>query len=258
MLSQLIRRHLSNDRRESLKRYVRDPRRRTLLHFIGRSLFGSDLRSLAALYGSDKGGGHEYVGHYVEKLAPLRRKKIVVLEIGIGGYGVPEAGGDSLRMWRTYFPYANIYGIDIHDKSPHNEARIKAFRGSQDDQAFLDTVISEIGQPDVIIDDGSHICAHIIDSFNILFAKLKDGGYYFVEDTQTSYWPDHGGSDSDPDNPRTTIGFFKQLIHGLNHEERQSSREPSYFDKKIVSLEFSHNLICIKKGNNIEPVKNNN
>ncbi len=93
---------------------------------------------------------------------------------------------------------------------------------------------------------------HILQTFNILFPKLRDGGFYFVEDTQTSYWPDYGGSDSEPDDPRTTVGFFKQMIHGLNHVERQNPREPTYFEKKIISITFFHNLICIKKGDNLE------
>ena len=178
------------------------------------------------------------------------------LEIAIGGYGSPEYGGASLRMWRTYFPNGRIYGIDIHDKSPHDEARIKTFRGSQADQIFLDRVLGEIGQPDVIIDDGSQVCAHIVQTFNILFPRLRDGGFYFVEDTQTSYWPDYGGSDSEPDDPRTTVGFFKQMIHGLNHAERQNPKEPTYFEKKIISITFFHNLIGIKKGTNLEGTGN--
>ena len=50
------------------------------------------------------------------------------------------------------------------------------------------------------------------------------------------------------------MGFFKQLVHGLNHEERLSSREASYFDKKIILIIFCHNMICLKKGNNVEGI----
>ncbi|WP_138774321.1 class I SAM-dependent methyltransferase [Desulfohalovibrio reitneri] len=102
-------------------------------------------------------------------------------------------GGSSLRMWRTYFPKARVYGIDIHDKKSHDERRIKTFKGSQVDGDFLDRVIDEIGRPDIIIDDGSHINSHIIGSFEHLFPKMKEGGIYAVEDQQTSYWPEHYG-----------------------------------------------------------------
>jgi hypothetical protein len=252
MSLELLKTRLSPGRREALRLYLRNPRNRLIEQLTCRLLFGSNLRALAAVYGTDKWGVHRYAEHYEAHFAALRRRRIVLLEVGIGGYGVPESGGESLRMWRTYFPRGRIFGIDIQDKSYHDERRIKTFCGSQDDEAFLERVILEIGNPDIIIDDGSHMCAHIIKSFNVLFPKLSDGGYYVVEDTQTSYWPDFGGSDTDPDDPHTTVGFFKQLVHGVNHEERAGSREASYYDKSIISVSFYHNMIFVKKGNNVE------
>ena len=35
---------------------------------------------------------------------------------------------------------------------------------------------------DVIIDDGSHACDHIVASLEILFLQLKPGGIYVIED----------------------------------------------------------------------------
>ena len=61
-------------------------------------------------------------------------------------------------------------------------------------QAFLTSVVDEIGPLDIIIDDGSHLNEHVIRTFEILFPLLNEGGIYAVEDLQTSYWPDHGGS----------------------------------------------------------------
>lgn len=83
----------------------------------------------------------------------------------------------------------------------------------------LDNVICEIGELDIIIDDGSHINEHIIESFKILFPKLKDGGIYAVEDTQTSYWVDFGDDIQNLDNPKTTMNFFKNLTDSLNNKE---------------------------------------
>jgi hypothetical protein len=248
-----LRGHLSPDRYDALLVFVRDPRFRKLKHIASRLLFGSDLRSLSAFYGSDKWGGiHRYAQHYETHFASLRRKKIVLLEIGVGGYEAPESGGASLRMWRTYFPNGQISGIDIYDKTPHDEPRIKTFLGSQNDEVFLNRVVSEIGPPDIVIDDGSHMCDHVLSSFHVLFPKLKDGGYYVIEDTLTSYWPKFGGSDTNPDDPKTTVGYFKQLIHGLNHEERSDKGEASYYDISILGISMYHNIIFVKKGNNVE------
>ena len=151
-------------------------------------------------------------------------------------------------MWRAFFPRGLIVGVDIHDKKPHDEARIKTFKGSQSDQVFLERVVSEIGRPDIIIDDGSHEYKDIVASYNFLFPKLKPGGYYAIEDTFFAYAPDFCGSDPDPDSPLATVGYFKQLVHRLNHRERVDSRQTSNYGELIVAVCFYNNLVVIKKG----------
>ena len=91
-----------------------------------------------------------------------------------------RAGGESLRMWKAFFPNSTIYGIDIVDKKHVEEDRIKVFQGSQDDESFLRKVIDETGGFDIIIDDGSHVNEHVIKSFNVLFPALRDSGIYVV------------------------------------------------------------------------------
>jgi hypothetical protein len=66
--------------------------------------------------------------------------------------------------------------MDIYDKSPQEESRIKIFKGSQVDYPFLDSALAEMGDLDIIIDDGSHINEHVINTFKYLFPKLKSGG----------------------------------------------------------------------------------
>src|SRR5512145_45621 len=83
-------------------------------------LFRQNLVRLAQIYGSDKWGGHWYCQHYAHHFAPFRDRSLTLLEIGVGGYEDPCAGGQSLRMWRRYFKRGRIYGIDIADKSPHD------------------------------------------------------------------------------------------------------------------------------------------
>ena len=43
------------------------------------------------------------------------------------------------RMWKRYFLNGQIFGLDIYDKSPQEENRIKIFKGSQVDFDFLDS-----------------------------------------------------------------------------------------------------------------------
>ncbi len=212
-----------------------------------------NLSKLGRIYGTDKIGEHFYTTHYMLHLKKFKYKRLRLLEIGVGGYADPNAGGNSLRMWKRYFPFGRIYGLDLYDKSALQEKRIKIFQGSQVDEELLNEVDTEIGGLDVIIDDGSHINEHVIKTFNVLFPKLKEGGVYIVEDTQTSYWEDFGGDSKDLNNPSTMTNYFKALTDSLNNQEFLiEDYQQSYFDRKIISLHFYHNLIFIYKGNNDE------
>ena len=225
------------------------------------NIFSNNLYKLAELHGTDKLTGHQYIQYYDKHFHNLRMRKLNILEIGVGGYTNPNKGGNSLRMWKYYFPKSKIYSIDIYDKSFIEEDRIKIFKGNQTDEVFLRNVYKEIGNLDIVIDDGSHLNKDVITSFKILFPLLNIGGIYVIEDTQTSYWPDFEGDSDDLNNPATSMNFFKSLTDCLNYEEFiKPGYIPSYYDKHIISIHFYHNLIFIYKGNNNEGsnlVKNN-
>jgi hypothetical protein len=236
-------------------------KKETFLKNIVAYLFSFNLTKLAIIYGSDKWGGHSYTLHYQRHFKKFRFKKINLLEIGVGGYENPFSGGQSLRMWKKFFPFAKIFSLDIFDKSFLQENRIKIYRGSQIDNDFLQKVCDDAGLFDIIIDDGSHINEHVIKSFEFLFPKLKIGGIYVVEDTQTSYWEDYGGDSNDFNKEGTIYHYFKSLIDSLNHEEFMiGNYKKSYYDKHIISMHFYHNMIFIYKGINNESsnyLKNN-
>ncbi|MCL1933894.1 MAG: class I SAM-dependent methyltransferase [Candidatus Azobacteroides sp.] len=229
-----------------------DVLRKTIANLLA-PFVSSNLTLLARLYKSDKAEFHWYTSHYMNHFRNFRNKKIKLLEIGVGGYENPKAGGNSLRMWKKYFPFGKIYSIDIYDKSALQENRIKIYQGSQVDSVFLKKITETIGPLDIIIDDGSHLNEHIIETFKILFPKLKEGGVYAIEDIQTSYWEDYGGDSKNLNNSKTAMNFLKSLTDCLNHQEiiDENYRE-SYFDKKIVSIHFYHNLVFIHKGDNNE------
>ena len=220
---------------------------------IGAAPFSKNLAGLAKIYRTDKAIGHNYIPHYVTHLKKYRKERIKLLEIGVGGYDKPGMGGNSLRMWQDYFSLGQIYAMDIYDKSAQESKRIKIFQGSQIDENFLMKVVDETGLLDIIIDDGSHVNEHVVKTFKMLFPVLKDGGTYVIEDTQTSYWPDMGGSSENLKLPGTMMNFFKQLTDSLNYEEYLlDDYQPSYYDQHIVGVHFYHNLIFLEKGNNTE------
>jgi hypothetical protein len=210
------------------------------------------LNQLARKFHSDKWGKHWYTQHYERHLAHLKHDAFTLLEIGIGGYRSPRKGGASLRMWHAYFPRARIIGLDVEDKSFLDGERMRTVRGSQTDADLLRRIVDEAGGIRVVIDDGSHRPQQVRASFETLFPLLEDGGIYAIEDTQTSYWPEFGGSDDLAD-PMTTMAMVKGLLDGLNYEEYvDDSYQPSYTDLHVVAVHAYHNLVIIEKGRNVE------
>ena len=244
MIKKILRKKLTVSSKRKLRNFIDD-----LIAFGT----GNNLDKLGKIYRTEKMKSHFYAPHYMSHLKKYKYRKINLLEIGVGGFENPNEGGNSLRMWKKYFPFGKIFSIDIYDKSTLQENRIKIFCGNQVDSDFLCKVYDEIGSIDIIIDDGSHINEHVIETFKQLFPKLNDGGVYIIEDTQTSYWNDFGGDSENLNNPKTLMCFFKSLIDSLNNKEFLiPGYIQNYFDKKIISMHFYHNLIFIYKGNNNE------
>ena len=223
----------------------------------------NDLDRLAVHHGSDKFGSHYYTNHYHSCFAPIRDRPLELLEIGIGGYDDPSSGGASLRMWKDYFPAAQIYGLDWYEKPGVAEDRIRTYQGSQTDPVAMARILADTPDQafDIIIDDGSHRNEHVIATFMMMFQYVKPGGWYVVEDMQTAYWSDHGGNSYDLNAPMISTSFFKQFIDGLNWREiHRPGYTPTMFDQTITSLRFHHNMVFVEKGLNMEPsnfVQNN-
>lgn len=209
-------------------------------------LLGANLDLLAALSGTDKYGLHFYTPIYAALADPHRRKPVTLLELGVGGYAGGH-GGESLRMWEAYFRKGRIYGIDIHDKTAFSKGRVKIFQCSQVDRERLTALCRDIGPFDFIIDDGSHMNAHQIESFHILWPYVKDAGVYVIEDVQTSYWPAFGGGVlGSRVYQRSCMSYFKSLVDSVNRCEFLTPPETET-DRTIGSIAFHHNMIVLTK-----------
>lgn len=145
------------------------------------------LKELGQKYKTDKVDKHHiyngmsYCDIYERYLSKNRLQVKKFVEIGI-------RNGCSLRMWKEYFPNAHIYGIDIDPRCKQfEEDRITCFIGDQNNEDFLLKIKEEIGDYDVLLDDGSHITEHQIKTFNILYENCKEKGFYIIEDLRNSY-----------------------------------------------------------------------
>ncbi|MBA3830074.1 MAG: hypothetical protein H0X33_14125 [Taibaiella sp.] len=133
------------------------------------------LTDLAKKYGTDK-LEHGYMPFYEQHLPknPLR-----ILEIGV-------KEGKSMRMWREYFPDAQLHGLDLFIEYPPPEdvPGVVWHTGNQIDYLMLDMLRHQ--QFDVIIDDGSH---NSRDQMMTFFGLMHETCNYFIEDLQCCLEP---------------------------------------------------------------------
>jgi hypothetical protein len=186
-----------------------------------------NLDALAILWGTDKGPGfHGYTSYYARHLRRKRKSVRSVLEIGVGGYHFTYLGGNSLYMWRSYFPNATIYGLDLHPKRLSDDSRIVTIEGDQADKHSLERVRDLCPRFDFIVDDGSHIGSDAATSFEFLFSILAPGGLYAIEDLATSYNPHFGGGPPGTDD--TAVALTKGLLDDVNVGPRSVAAVHAY------------------------------
>lgn len=151
------------------------------------------LNNIGLKYGTDKATYHKYLDFY-QKHLPKRTFKGRLLEIGV-------MDGASLRMWREYYPKAEIIGVD---NAMQVDLRIEDV-GLVEIDATNPIELKELGMFDIIIDDGSHKTADQQATFDHLFNnQLNKGGFYILEDLHTSLMPHYVNSDL------TTIQYLKK------------------------------------------------
>lgn len=133
----------------------------------------STLEQLAVKYGTDK-LQHGYIPYY-ERHLPKNPARI--LEIGC-------LTGASIRMWREYFPDAEIHCLDLFEehKEPDDIPGVIYWKGSQTDQYILEQ-LRRI-HFDVIIDDGSHNSRDQLITFWSLWGCCD---LYVVEDLHCGF-----------------------------------------------------------------------
>jgi hypothetical protein len=165
--------------------------------------FECELASLCDKYGSDKGEiissghpypwpSHTYSDYYKRLWGHCREKVRKVFECGLGtnnpnlpsSMGKLGKPGASLRVWRDYFPNAQIYGADIDRDILFAEDRIRSFYIDQLSPEAVNQCWSEIGEEnfDFIIDDGLHTFEAGSCLFTHSIRRLSREGIYIIED----------------------------------------------------------------------------
>lgn len=169
------------------------------------------LNEIGLKHGTDKSTiTHCYLDNYAKYFEKYRGQAITLLEIGV-------SGGASIKMWKEYFLKARIFGIDIN---PDCEGE-GIFIGSQTDLQFLDRVIYNIGIPDIIVDDGSHVGGDMIKTFEFLFPQMRTEGVYVLEDTHCFYSEHY-------DQGANAFGYFSELARHVDIAGRAMTGNAEY------------------------------
>lgn len=201
--------------------------RRPALRLRAGQLLGAanSLSGLARLYGGTDKLAHGYLPYYERHLGPRRFDRMVVFEIGVGGYESRAPTG-SLAMWRDFFVRSTIVGLDIEEKEVALGNRVKFERANQADVSELAGVVTRHGAPDVVIDDGSHVGSDIRASFEFLWPKMSSGSVYVIEDLSTSYYPSYGGDNPPP--PSSAVGLLTEVADSVQALDVTFEAYPSW------------------------------
>ena len=196
----------------------------------------ASLTAIADHFKTDKGSiKHGYTKTYEQYLATYRKRPgIRLLEIGI-------ACGSSLKTWARYFADAQIVGVDVREECrglckryPNISVRIADACTKPQPETFH-----------VIVDDGSHISADIVDMFRVNWPSLKPGGLYFIEDLRCTHDPDYSNLvSSGAALDRFERSHFVEFLNGQLMEMDMGRSE-------IFFVHFYRQLAVICKGRRV-------
>jgi hypothetical protein len=146
---------------------------------------------------TDKNTAHSYLDTYEKLFFPIRKTASNILEVGI-------YWGGSIQLWRDYFPYAQIYAVDIcsldfiRKPSILNDHNITLFTNTNgyDDTFIQSEFINKNIKFDMILDDGPHTIEGMINFIVKYLPLLSENGIMIIEDVQDFNW----------------IEIFKQIV----------------------------------------------
>jgi SAM-dependent methyltransferase len=136
---------------------------------------------LESYFDAHKGAGlwkwRHYFDAYHAHFSRFQGRKPRILEIGV------YSGGSS-EMWREYFGEGcEYFGVDIDPQCLRfNKNGVTIKTANQSDRAFWRRFREEVGEVDIVIDDGGHRPRQQRPTFEEILRCIKPGGVYLCED----------------------------------------------------------------------------
>jgi hypothetical protein len=197
------------------------------------------LEQLGDKYQTDKTLHHGYHYFYPRFLEPLRNETFNMLEIGLGSF--QDNTGNSPKLWKEYFPNANVFVMDINYEYKDEFGTI--IRGDQSNIKDITKVANIVERAKFIIDDGSHHPEHQLLTFTHLFEYLLEpGGVYIIEDIECSYWKSTEDIYGYKTGYLNIIDYFTKYQHELNSEFHDGNNTLG-----ISTITYGQNCIVITK-----------
>lgn len=184
-----------------------------------------------------------YFEIYDELLTPfVGRDDLVLVECGV-------LHGGSLHMWRSLLgPRARIVGVDLHPGAmKHRADGFEIFIADQEDDVAMRHVFEQIGECDLVIDDGAHTNAACLNTLWAAMPHIRAGGLHIVEDTHTSFDKSFG-------NPGRTSAFefgvalasHLTCAYASDSPNTEQAAALGEFRTRVASVQFFPSMMVLR------------
>ena len=180
-----------------------------------------------------KHSGHGYDVFYEKFFKENRTKNLNIMEFGIHH-------GDSLAALSSYFPNANIVGVDKNPFSTNYKSkRIRTLHCDVSSEKNLESLSNYLNKNyDYIIDDASHNPIHQKLTLFSMFQNLKSGGIFVIEELNFFQ------SENNKDDPNQN--FLRNLL--IDVSKKSETILKSKYNDKIMDFIDDVQDVEINKG----------
>ena len=180
-----------------------------------------------------KHSGHGYDAFYEKLFKENRTKNLNIMEFGIHH-------GDSLAALSSYFPNANIVGVDKNPFSTnYRSKRIRTLHCDVSSEKNLASLSNYLNKDyDYIIDDASHNPIHQKLTLFSMFQNLKSGGIFVIEELNFFQ------SENNKDDPNQN--FLRNLL--IDVSKKSETILKSKYNDKIMDFIDDVQNVEINKG----------
>ena len=192
---------------------------------------------------------NNYFEIYEKILHKFINKKVTLVEIGVGN-------GGSLFMWKKFLgKKAKIIGIEMNPKAKKLEKYgFKIFIGDQADPFFWKSFYKNVGNIDILIDDGGHTNLQQITSLMESLKHMKNNGIIVIEDTHTSFINYKGFKNP---SKNSFINFSTKIIENIHRRNPMLKKKMNLISQMIHSIEYFDSIVSINiKKNKMSYSKN--